>query len=189
MTQLKRIGGPLMKKFLVVAVILLGFSTMAMAQEFSRVEVLGGFTFTRCDNSILGAPGVTCNYFGWKAGVNINGNKWLGLATDIGGAYSSIKPGTNYYTILVGPRFTVRTGKATPFVQALFGDARTSPGLYFSYDNSFAMALGGGVDINVNEKLGFRPFQFEYLGIKAGKPIADNYRFSLGIFYKIGKVQ
>jgi hypothetical protein len=186
MTLLKRIGGPLMKKFLVVAVILLGFSTMSMAQEFSRAEVLGGYSFLRCDNTILGAPGQTCSYMGWKAAVNINGNKWLGFTADVGGAYATIKDSTSVYTILVGPRFTVRKGPATPFVQALLGDARVSPGQYFSYDNSFAMALGGGIDISVNDKLAVRPFQFEYLGIKSEKPITDNYRFSFGIIYKIG---
>jgi hypothetical protein len=177
-----------MKKLLVVAVILLGFSTIAMAQDFSRAEVLGAYTVTRCDNSFFGAPGSTCTYNGWKASVAINGNKWLGFVADVGG---SLGPNDtrDFYTFLVGPRVTIRKGRTSTFLQGLFGDARVSPGLYFSYDNDFAMGLGGGLDISAGDKLSVRPIQIEYLGIKTEHPIADNVRFSFGVIYKLGQVK
>ncbi len=181
-----------MKKLLVVAVILLGFSTMAMAQEFARAEVFGGYSFLRCDNTLLGAPGATCRYDGWKAAVAINGNKWLGFVADVTGSYDRSVPAgvsRHVHSFLVGPRFTIRSGRTTTFLQGLFGDSRITPGVYFPYDNSFTMALGGGLDIDVSEKFAVRPIQLEYVGIRSESPVTDNLRMSIGLIYKIGQVK
>ncbi|MBC8029783.1 MAG: outer membrane beta-barrel protein [Pyrinomonadaceae bacterium] len=74
---------------------------------------------------------------------------------------------TRLYNFLVGPEFKARNStRVTPFVYALGGVAHTSatfttPGPTFNLllkksDTSFAMALGGGLDIRATKRLSFR---------------------------------
>jgi hypothetical protein len=181
-----------MKKFLVFVVILLGFSAMAMAQELPRAEVYGGYAFFACDNAAFGVRGgSSCLYQGWNGSIKINGNKWIGFTADVGGYYDRGVTGKverNSYSFLVGPVVSVHMGKVTTFYRALFGDAYVYPGLYWPYDNSLAMALGGGVDVSINNRFSIRPVQLEYMPVKSGKPLSDNLRFSAGFIYKFGKL-
>ena len=187
-----------MKKLLFIAVLILGFSVTAMAQdEFPRGEVFLGYAYFGCDNTVFGSSlKQNCTYDGWDFSIVLNGTKNLSFVTDFGGYYNRDKPLPGYmdhyhaYTFLFGPRFTVRQiNKVTPFVQALFGDARVTPGrLGWPYENVFAMALGGGLDIKVYKNLSFRPIQLEYMPIKLGKPYSDNIRYNIGISYSFGSV-
>jgi hypothetical protein len=197
-----------MRKLVLVAVILLGFSAMAIAgDEFPRLEVFGGYSYDRCDNAFFGSRDVTkpCNYDGFNASATINGTKWLGFEGDISGYWDRSYnkpavmtfPSASYphpsfrhrqlYSFLFGPKFSVRAGKTTTFVHALFGDSRISPGLYFPYDNSFTMAFGGGLDIAVYKKLSIRPVQLDYYTIREGQPFTDNLRYSVGVVYRFGE--
>jgi len=74
---------------------------------------------------------------------------------------------TRVYNFLVGPEFKARNRtRFTPFVHALGGFAHTSatfttPGPTLNLflkksDNSFAMALGGGLDIRASKRVSFR---------------------------------
>jgi len=79
------------------------------------------------------------------------------------------------YTYLFGPQFSHRGEHWTPFVHALFGAARLSDiqvstvpsgSAFFNRSfsqNSFATALGMGLDGNFNKHIGVRIFQVEYL--------------------------
>lgn len=54
---------------------------------------------------------------------------------------------------------------------------------------AFAWGVGGGLDINVNDRFGFRLFQADYLNTRAdgfgGKPI-NNFRLSTGVVFRLG---
>ena len=74
---------------------------------------------------------------------------------------------TRVYNFLVGPEFKARNStRFTPFAHVLGGVSHTSanfttPGPTFNLllkksDNSFAMALGGGLDIRATKKMSFR---------------------------------
>jgi opacity protein-like surface antigen len=74
---------------------------------------------------------------------------------------------TRVYNLLAGPELKARNStRFTPFVYALGGVAHTSatfttPGPTFNFllknsNNSFAMALGGGLDIRATKRLSFR---------------------------------
>ena len=46
-----------MKKLVLVAVLLLGFSIVAVAQDYPKVEVFGGYSYFRMDTTTnFGAP-------------------------------------------------------------------------------------------------------------------------------------
>jgi opacity protein-like surface antigen len=195
-----------MKKLVLVAVLLLGFSVMAMAQDVPAVEVFGGYSFLRVDTTTTaGAPSgtVNLNMNGWDASVAFNGNKWIGFLADFGGYYGTLDTSYEYpqgvkswadisiYSVMVGPRITIRKGKCTPFLQGLLGYARIKSlelGDVYT-ENDFAMAFGGGVDINLNNRIAIRPVQMEYVTTKAGRTgdFADHLRYSAGIVLKLGK--
>lgn len=188
-----------MKKLLLIAVFLLGVSMMAMAQDTPMVEIFGGYSFVRSDTEeAFGAQDedFDLNMSGWDASVAFNANNWAGFVVDFGGVYGSPSEEDDVsirsHTIMVGPRFSVRRGKVTPFFQYLVGYAHTTAdedGDKVFGENVFAMAFGGGVDININERISVRPAQVEYLTAKSSGSgqFSDNFRYSAGIVLKLGK--
>ena len=176
-------GDESMKKLLFFAVILLGVSALAVAQDVPRAEVFGGYTYLRCDTD---DADLACNQHGWNASAAFNGNKWLGAVADFSGHYGKIEDeDINLHSFLFGPKVTFRSEKVTPFLQALFGTSRIGAG--DESDWEFAMTFGGGLDINVNEQIAVRPAQVEYFTTKMGSDFLDHFRYSAGIVFKIGK--
>jgi opacity protein-like surface antigen len=182
-----------MKKLLLVAVLLLGFSVMAIAQDTPAVEVFGGYTYMHPDTK---DKSIDFNMNGWNASVAFTGNKYLAFVADFGGAYGSDggsedKTSVRFHTIMFGPKVSARVGKVTPFAQALFGYARltgkTFQEVQVLRENDFAYTIGGGIDINLNDKIAIRPGQIEYLGVKSQSDILNNLRYSAGIVFKLGK--
>ena len=103
---------------------------------------------------------------------------------------------TRVYNFLAGPEFKARNStRFTPFVHALGGFAHTSatfttPGptlvlLLRRNDNSFAMALGGGLDIRASKRVSFRG-SMDYNPVFVNDSISgrrDLVRFSLGVLF------
>jgi opacity protein-like surface antigen len=103
---------------------------------------------------------------------------------------------TRVYNFLAGPEFKARNStRFTPFAHVLAGVAHTSatfttPGPTFNLllkksDNSFAMALGGGIDIRASKRVSFR-------GLMDYNPVfvhdstsgtRDLFRLSLGVLF------
>jgi opacity protein-like surface antigen len=103
---------------------------------------------------------------------------------------------TRVYNFLAGPEFKARNStRFTPFAHVLGGFAHTSatfttPGPTFNLflkksDNSFAMALGGGIDVRASKRVSFR-------GLMDYNPVfvhdstsgtRDFFRLSLGVLF------
>src|SRR5512140_3062816 len=84
------------------------------AQDFPRVKVFGGYQYTR----IGGLTGTN----GWNAAVTADLNRWVGITADFSGAYKSVEDvGAKAQTYTVGPVFSRRGERFTPYVHALFG--------------------------------------------------------------------
>ena len=83
-----------MKKLVLVAVFLLGFSVMAMAQDLPKVEVFGGYSLVLVDTSTTlnqsGWEGMDLNLNGWNSSVVFNGNKYFGFVAEFGGSYGTV---------------------------------------------------------------------------------------------------
>ena len=141
---------------------------------------------------------------GFTGALAGNVNRWFSLVGDFG-VYriNDLPPSVtgSAYTYLFGPQFSRRGERWTPFVHALFGAARLaniqastiptgSPFFNRSFSqNSFATALGGGLDVNLNKHIGIRVFQFEYLLTKftdGGDNKQDNLRASAGLVLHFG---
>ena len=104
---------------------------------------------------------------------------------------------TRVYNFLAGPEFKARNStRFTPFAYALAGVAHTSatftttsPSLNVFLkrsDNSFAMALGGGLDIRASKRASFRAtMDYNPVFIRdSGGDRRDLARFSLGVLFR-----
>lgn len=187
----------------------------------------GGIAGGQLD-TVFGAPGGTfgtsSSFNGWEAQLQFKAKKNIGIVADFSGNYGNLftaasgsgvsgLPSTQSYSFLFGPEISASRGKISPFVHALFGVNRLSSsstnslsGVSFLSlpsvsDTAFAMALGGGVDYNINSKFGLRLGQFDYLytgqnmntfanNIFGGNTFSglsghqNNLRFSTGIVFR-----
>ncbi len=119
---------------------------------------------------------------------------------------TGLSPKASSYSYLFGPVIFQSKGRYKPFAHALFGQNRIGtnlsnvkvggiaiPGLTTS-DTGFAMAFGGGVDIEITGRFAVRTGQVDYLYTKhdfsGGTPgIAtheNNLRASVGIVFQFG---
>lgn len=120
------------------------------------------------------------------------------MADPLGG---NIETKIRIFNILGGPQYKFRNNsRVAPFVRVLAGVAQTHARLTVPSLNTgdtasstdFALAIGGGVDVRVNDRIALRVFQADYnpiflsdgneLGF--GNTRADNVRFSFGVVFK-----
>ena len=158
----------------------------AAAQEAPKAEVFGGYSW---------AGG---NFHGWNASVTGNITRRLGIVADFSGHYGSEQDGTilvreNAHSFLFGPRVSFRGKRLSPFVYALFGATRfqeraTISGQRLSRsDTGFSSALGGGLDIRVNDRLAVRAFQLDYFRPNFFGEAHTRGRLAFGVVLNLGK--
>lgn len=172
--------------FLSVTVVLI-LSSLTMAQDTPKVEVFGGYSYAG-----TGSHGLAASVAG-------NLNDWFGLTAEVGGHYSKFTDQgftekIQTHSVLFGPRFSLRRNKkVVPFVHALIGAAHLKtetnefgPLVSFS-DNSLQTALGGGLDIRVNDRFAVRAFQVDYLRTSFFDEIQNKGRISAGVVIRFGR--
>jgi opacity protein-like surface antigen len=129
----------------------------AMAQDVPKVEVFGGYSW---------AGG---NFHGWNASVTGNVTKRLGVVGDFSGQ------------------------RVTPFVYALFGATRFQESAIIGgqklsgSDTGFSSALGGGLDVKVNDRLAIRAFQIDYFRPNFFGEAHNRGRLAFGLVLRLGK--
>jgi hypothetical protein len=79
---------------------------------------------------------------------------------------------------MLGPRLSVPIGRFTPFVNALFGAAHIND--QGATDNSWATAIGGGLDYRLIHGLALR-VQADSLHTKFFNTGENHFRFATGI--------
>lgn len=190
--------------FLHFSLIVLFFATPCLAQETPAWEIFTGYSFQRSDmrtyfksTPIIYTPrGRYLNLGGWEASVTENVNHWLAGTLDISGHYKSpqILGVTNrevMYSILYGPRISYRTRWAVPFGHVLMGAAhanvKVTPVGPHASDTSFAVAVGGGLDLNLGGKATVRVFQTDYFRTNILGTRPDGLRASAGVVFYLGK--
>jgi opacity protein-like surface antigen len=196
-----------MKRFGLLCGVMLLFAGLASAQDESpKIEAFGGYSYLRV-NPGFGAPGL--NFNGGSGSLDYNFTSHLGVVADFGGYHWS-QDGADLTTVsyLFGPKYSVRMGPLTPFVQGLFGGAHLSGNGCFGEvgdfrvrpeggeggecgsgsENAFAMALGGGLDWNATSHIGVRLIQAEYVltrfGVVDSSDTQNNVRISAGVVFR-----
>jgi hypothetical protein len=180
--MLKRIG------CLLVVSLALGVATMAQASADAYV----GYIYTRQNYF-----GNTLNLNGGDFQITVYPARWFGIVGEVTGseAHSIDGVGTNgaLFTYMGGPRISFRYGPVQPYVQALFGGATVDPTLQAnigaSSPNTFASAVGGGVDIRAAHHFYIRVGQLDYLMTDFNSPhavrfVQNNFRYSGGFVFR-----
>jgi hypothetical protein len=179
------------RKGLAVCLLVVVCNLVAAAQEYTKMEVFGGFQYTHADLfNIQGA-----NLLGWNGQGTAYLSKPFGITGEVTGVYGSPTVGgvgtsLPTYTFMFGPTMRAPLEKGTPFVHVLFGAAHMSntKGIYSS--TGFALALGGGFDANISRSISWRVVQVDYLTTKlqdttgTGNGRQNNFRFATGIVFK-----
>jgi opacity protein-like surface antigen len=172
------------------SLLLLGLFSVAalplMAQDYPKVEFGGAYSYIRAnvtatDYAVTPAVKASQSYDlqGGKGEAVFNPNSYIGLVAEFGGYdVTGLKSGTGasstLFTYLFGPRLNFnKTGKVTPFAETLFGGAHTSTSgkvttgsgnfLFNGTSNTWALAVGGGLDYKVANHISIRLFQADYL--------------------------
>jgi len=178
-----------MRKLILLVVVLFAAAVPSFAQSYPSTEIFGGYSYLSAQ-PFGGRTGMN----GWGASVSGNfGPKWGGVA-EFGGNYATVHevvPGvgtfdlkTSIYPFLFGPRVSSRGKAATGFAHVLIGGARLKVG--DGSGTSFAMAVGGGVDVNAGKSLAFRLGQADYFPNRLNGTWNSDFRFQAGIVIKLG---
>jgi hypothetical protein len=168
--------------------LLFGVSVSVWGQEVPKAELFGGYSY---------AGG---NFHGWDTSLTGNLNKWFGVTANFSGHYGQEQnpiflEHQRALMYLGGPRFTLRRGRRlSPFAYALFGVINyrvkaTAGGrtLGSASDTGFNMALGGGLDVTVNDRFAIRAFQLDYLRPTFFGETHNRGRLAFGVVFKVGK--
>ncbi len=199
-----------MKKLLFLSACLLIGVGVSGAQDYPKAEVAFGYSFVNVHPDI---PQITSyNINGGGASFVYNATHLFGLKAEFmdytggGGAqlralgYNGNVSG-NFFTYEFGPIIKKHSGRVQPFGEALFGAAHS--GTYAliyntvhgiqgagNSNNTFAMALGGGLDIPVNHVVSIRPVEVDYLFTQFSanniKATQNNFRYFAGIDLNFG---
>jgi opacity protein-like surface antigen len=202
-----------MDKSLLWIIILSCFQLTLEAQQVPQVEVFGGYSYLRASDSLS----ERINQNGWDLSAAINLARSFGVVADFSNHYGSqsnvfapIGSRGKGFAYLFGPQYSYRAApRLTPFAHALFGGIRASRvypnsfagtgglGLCGSLSciqpvTSFAMALGGGLDVKATDRVWLRVGQVEYFRANLtnanGTSAAQNdVRISTGIVFRFGK--
>lgn len=167
--------------------LLLSMTSSAIAQDTPKAEVFGGYSYAGTGSN------------GYDVSVTANINKWFGLTADFGGQYSNLTDQgftekIRSHSFLFGPTVSVaRTKRVNPFVHALFGVSKLSTEttefgpLVSFHDTSFGMALGGGVDVRINDHVAMRVVQLDYLSTEFFNQTQNKGRITIGLVLRFGK--
>lgn len=170
-----------MRKFIGITLFLGLLSWPALAADYPKAEVFGGYQYTRLEGGVNGN--------GWNVAVTGNLSDWLGITADFAGAYTS-ESGVSFrnYTYTFGPVMSLRENRGfTPFVHALLGGdhATAAFGGASGSGNGFALLAGGGVDLNFRPHLAIRAFQADWMLVHgSGSTSSKNARISTGVVFK-----
>ena len=159
--------------------------------DFPKSEIFGGFSYLPAGKADFPRE----NSYGFQASVSGNLNRWFGVVADFAGQYRKVSdlglgyPGitanTSVYEYLAGPRFSVRRERFTLFFHALAGGAKGRSGIAGFSDSGFTLCGGGGLDLNVGDRIAVRAIQLDYIG-SVVDILEDNARLGFGVVIKLG---
>ena len=166
-----------MKRLLLISTVLLLLTVPAWGQDYPRMEVFGGFSYFSAD------AGTRESFFGWQASISANFHENIGFTLDSGGQYNTTLGITlQAYEFLLGPRYIMRGERFTGFAHALFGLEHARAGGFS--DTAFAMGFGGGVDVNVSDRIAIRAFQLDYIPVTSSGVWTHDARVGAGVVFK-----
>jgi hypothetical protein len=161
-------------------------SVPVQAQDMPRVQVFGGYSYTRFDSKSFGFTNDT-NLNGYTFAPAYNLFYGFGVVAELSGQYGSK---LNFRDLAVGPQFLYPRGSSRFFARVLIGDARTLVQVANTEgDTARAVVLGGGMDRDISPRFAIRLFQLDYIHSTLFKDTQNNLRFSTGLVYHWGTIR
>jgi hypothetical protein len=205
-----------MKKTLGVLTVAVTCGLCVYAQDAPKGDVFLGYSFLRA-NSARDIPAFTNN--GGLGTLALNFTNHLAFEAEFGGYHNGnihdIQFDTTEFTYLFGPRFSTSRAKTViPYGHLLFGGVHLTTSVPVTLvvtpvgtavpttttrvgasQDTFAMAVGGGVDIKFHRVM-LRPIQFDYVLTRledfglSGQPSQNrnqhNIRYAAGVAFNFG---
>jgi hypothetical protein len=173
----------MMQKVGSLLALVLFFSVVAAAQQTPKVELFTGYSHLVADLNDQ-----SFNLDGVHVSAAENLNSWAGGVLDFS-AHFGTRDGryVNTQSIMYGPRVAYRKSKVvTPSAHALFGAVRGSAGFdgISKPDIHFGLALGGEIDVRINDRVAFRVIQADYMLTRFVGLRQDNIRLSTGLVFR-----
>jgi hypothetical protein len=173
-----------------IAFLMIGAIGSAQAQgggDTPRVQVFGGYSYTRFDSPSFGFSNPS-GLNGYTFAPAFNLIRGFGVVAELSGQYGS---NVNFRDITVGPQFLYPKGKAMFFAHVMIGDARSlvQVGTAGEEDTARAVAAGGGMDYDLTRRFAVRVFQVDYIHTTLFSETQNNYRFSTGLVYRWGALK
>jgi hypothetical protein len=195
----------------------------ALAQEYDKWELSGNYSYASGNPANVlhrfalngGGGAIDYNFnrfFGIKwdmQGYGSNTSTFIGVAANpliVGGATlaPAVSASGNLFTYMGGPQLRLPAHVIKPFGEFLIGGAHTNlyRNLYSvamvtntaASNNSFAMAVGGGIDIRLSKHFSLRPFQMDYIRttfkdnlVPGGNNGQNNWRYIAGLNFTFGE--
>ncbi|HEX5707089.1 MAG TPA: outer membrane beta-barrel protein [Pyrinomonadaceae bacterium] len=199
-----------MRKLILLALFIACSAPAAFAQDdYDKVNAFVGFSHNRVDTGITdGDPDLDDivdereGFNGVNGSVTGNVTRYVGLKGDYSfhtkSFNSGLAPGvevrSNLHNFLGGVQFrdNAKEKKVKPFAHVLAGAAHATfdvRGLATPLDiddseTGFAMAVGGGLDFRVSDRIDIRAVQFDYNPTRLASETQHNFRVGIGIVIK-----
>jgi peptidoglycan-associated lipoprotein len=176
-------------------------ATAAAQDPAPRWELTAGYNYFRANI----APACNCfNTNGGNVSVAVHANGWFSVAGEFGAVrQSNVQASGRDLTVLtyqVGPRFSIRRHeRVTPYFHALVGGGRASGSLYdvplpgrtdTGPDASWALTLGGGLDVKATPRVALRLVQMDWVHTRfhnGGNNLQHNLRITAGVVFRFGQ--
>jgi hypothetical protein len=181
------------------------------SDDYNKLEFYGGYSHNRVDSGRGGSIISDREGFnGFNTAVTGNITRYVGLKFDLAGHFKqrsiplgngggSIDISSNLFNFLGGVQVKDNSKEGTfkPFGQALVGVARArnqvnyngsvciavfpSPCNFTDTDTGLAGAIGGGLDIKLNDRFDIRAIQVDYNPTRLFDGTQHNFRLGAGI--------
>jgi hypothetical protein len=189
----------------------------AAAQDVNRMEAFLGYALVRFGSS-TDAPSFISS--GGSGQFAYNFNRWLGGVADLGAVHNgyvdNFRVDNTTASFLFGPRLSFRYPRIRPYFQVLFGGvyyaasygiegsvlsplppypafpSESVTGRITRSETAFAMTAGGGLDIQINKYLSFRPIGLDFFLTRLenlrtlGDNSQHNLRYTTGLNFTFG---
>jgi hypothetical protein len=127
-------------------------------------ELYGGYSYIFVPYDNTSQTPISGGMNGWDSSLRVPlpfVPQWLGAKGDVSGGYrsdNSLDLNPRAYFFLLGPQITAHIANSTLWVHGLAGSAHLNNSALPSLTNNstFAMALGGGVDLGLGHRLAWR---------------------------------
>jgi|SRR5262245_4356226 len=158
----------------------------SQGQEITpRFEAFAGFSYLRLDADLRNDRDLN----GFNTSFTYNFNRILGATGEFGANFGNASVSgakADQFFFLFGPKFAYRgNSRLTPFAHVLPGVVRQNVdfGARDTSTTQFALATGGGIDINLTDRISVRGAQADYIMTRLGG-IQNNIRVSTGFVLK-----